>query len=106
MHELLMLLVSLLLWILLLALCRRMLVTMVGAPVVRRLERPLRWLLRIGLRVLALPVVLPWNLARLHFRRGRPMLRAPSAHVIAPPPLPRTRPSDRDLFLPGRRRRP
>lgn len=105
MHDLSTLAVCLLLWILLLVFCRRMLLATVGAPVVRRLERMLGWLRRLGLWLLALPFVLLWRFVRLHFRRGRPMLRVHAARVIAPAPPPRRRPTDRGLFLPGRRRR-
>jgi hypothetical protein len=105
MHDLSTLVVFLVLWILLFALCRRMLVASVGATVVRRLERVFDRVRRAGLWLLALPFVLAWRFARLHFRRGRPMLRVHSARVMNPPPPLRPRRTDRDLFLPRRRRR-
>jgi hypothetical protein len=93
----------LLFWVLLLVYCRRVLVSMVGAQVIRRLEQTLKLLGRSVLWLALLPLRFAWNLTRLHFRRGRPSLAVGAARVADLPVMQRR--GGHDLFASHRRRR-
>jgi hypothetical protein len=95
----------LLFWVLLLVYCRRILVSMVGAQVVRRLGRTLRLLGRFILWVALLPMRFAWSLTRLHYRRGRPSLAVSAARVVDFPAIQRRGSHDSYTFHRHRRRR-
>ncbi len=89
--------IHLLLWTALLVFSRRVLVAVIGAGAVWRIERTVRAFARIAGRVVLFPARFAVTLVRLHVMRGRPAVRVPASRLIVRDALHRG-PRDPDFF--------
>lgn len=89
--------IHLLLWTALLVFSRRVLVAVIGAGAVWRIERTVRAFARTAGRVVLFPARFAVALVRLHGMRGRPAVRVPTSRLVVRA-APRPGPRDHDFF--------